>query len=237
MIFNLLLTTLNQKVMKPFTYKLLSVLFLFLFLSSCSKNDLDVIPTSKVLSTDKASALMEAGGEAIETITPTTPLPFMTKYDLSIKNASATNSKSSASGLKASATNLAIAGWTQFGPFTTTAELILYQSNVKLYIPHTPNNAAGVYFCDVYRAQKTINLQLGDLFAYESVSKSGYKDPVTQELGVNITQTVTQTINSYYVYTYSVVPKYTVSGQRVNIGTFPQDLTGTTFTYSYLRNI
>lgn len=157
-------------------------------------------------------------------ITSATPLPFMTKYDLAKKNS-----------VNARAGGLVKPNFTEYGPYTVNGNLrkILTQHKTTL----TSNQSyypVGVYFCDIYVCDVTITIPAGALFNYISSSKTGYSDYTNQTSGVNVTQTAGSGGSTYSIATNSMVPIYNVNGQAVTQYVLPQDLTGTTFTYSYI---
>lgn len=189
---------------------------------ACSQEEEMVVPTVAVAP--------NLNVESSEIITSDTPLPFMTAYDLSLYEGSG---KNSAANAKTEATN----AWTQFGPFTVNSTLTKVLTNHKVYISNAdqPYYASGYYLCDVYRCIKTVTLQSGDVMLYEGSSKVGYENYSAFDKTEGVV--VSQTGNTYDFFTWSIVPRYTVTGQSLPFRVFPRDLTGTTFTYSYLRNI
>jgi len=199
--------------MKKLTYTLFSALFLLL--GSCNKDESLVTPSDKVVTTDITSP------SSTEIITPETPLPFMTRQDLKIKNAAAPGS------------NLRVATWTEFGPYTVTTATTKIATNTKIQIMNSPNYANTIYICDVYSSTATFTTPSGTLMNFKGATKLGYSNYTNQTPGVVINQTG----NTYSITSYSIVPRYNMIGQSTTQRPIPEDLTGTTFSYTYLQDI
>jgi hypothetical protein len=201
--------------MKKVVYAMLSVLFLAF--SSCSEDKAPIAPKSETTVSTVAN----------EIVTPQTPLPFITRFDLSRANVGVSDTKGLANGR--------IATWTEFGPYTLTPPLTKILTDHKVFISNTkiPSLATGNYFCDIYRCVSTVTIPTGALMMYQGSSKTGYSNYSTQDVGVSITQ-VGQT---YTFSTFSMIVKYNSIGQTINAGPFPVDLTGTTFNLKYLQDI
>ena len=187
-----------------------SLAILCLLLNSCNTDEL--ITPREVASINHLSS---------SDTTATNSYPFMTPFDLSIKNS------------KTPARNSKTETWTQFGPYTVAGTLTKIYSNYKLSLINKPPYASGVYFCDIWKLEKQVTLPAGSLMMFQGASKEGYSNYTTQTPGV----LVIQNSNTYTFVTYSIVPVYNVLGQYIYNGTLPRDLTGGTFTYSYLRDI
>ena len=114
-----------------------------------------------------------------------------------------------------------------------TLTRVLERHKVLISRATVPSLATGIYFCDVYRSVSDIPLAPGAILIYMSSSKIGYSNYSTQEVGVASIQVG----STYTLSTYSLVPRYNVAGQAINVGTLPTDLTGTTHVYSYLQDI
>jgi hypothetical protein len=198
--------------MKTFSYFLATALLLFF--SACSNNDSSIVAPYEKIG-------VGSGGKIVETavITPNTPLPFITKYDLERKSI-LVNKASSAR--RAS------------GPFTQAGNLRLIFSNRKVILGTNQSlYPPGAYFCDVYICDLVVNVSSGQFVGLQGASKYGYSNFDTQQTGINNTQVVGPGGGSSYTFsTYSLVPNYNSAGQYIYAGTIPQDLTGLTYTYS-----
>lgn len=176
----------------------------FLLLASCSKN---IEPVENMV--ERA------------VITSKQQLPFMTKYDKARKNS----------------TNARAAAFVEYGPYTVTGNLRQILSRYKTTLgTNQQYYAPGVYFADIYVLETNITIPAGAFFNFISASKTGYSDWPSQTSGINVTQTVNSSGTTYNISTNSMVPLYDASGRAVNQYVLPnnQDLTGGTFTYSYI---
>ncbi|MBD2753777.1 hypothetical protein [Spirosoma validum] len=208
--------------MKTFSYFLVTAL-LFFFIACSDKNSSVVTPYENV----KASSQSKIVETAV--VTPSTPLPFFTKfdqakYDLTKLDLSNNNTGSSNSGSARKAA----------GPFTVAGNLrmifhnrkVILGTNQSLYNP-------GAYFCDVYICDYTLTLPSGQFAGLYGASKNGYNNFDTQVVGINNVQVQDPNTgaSTYTFSTYSIVPLTNVLGQPAYVGTIPQDLTGLTYTY------
>ncbi|GAB3911507.1 hypothetical protein GCM10028803_53120 [Larkinella knui] len=207
----------------------LSCSFLIL-LSSCSKNDSNIVPSTSTsaessanISTSGSIKGVNISGEIVgrSVITPQTPLPFMSSYDLA-KNR-----------------NARILTWTEFGPFTTSAgTLTQIETNKQMVLTGFSNYPTGTYFCNVWICQQKVTLPSSALMDFQGASKTGFANYSTLAQGINVVQSILGNgTTEHTFYTYSIVPMYNAAGQFIYNGTLPVDLTGTTFTYKYLQNI
>ncbi len=197
----------------------LCITLLFIVLISCDNSNETIEPAETSVEKVENISTVEM------VITPVTPLPFMTNYDLNIM--SSYNTKI---GDKP---NSRTTDWQEFGPFTVNSTLTRIRENTRLFLSNIPGLASGIYICDVYQCTAEVTLPNGAVMLYESSSKVGFVSSSTQEIGVSVSQVG----NRYNFYTYSIVPKFTVLGQSLPFSVHPTDLQGTTFTYSYLQFI
>ncbi len=113
-------------------------------------------------------------------------------------------------------------------------------SNLRLFISNTdaPGLSTAYYICDVYACNSgNLNIPAGasvtvDFSLMPKYGYGTYAGGSPFKKGGNVNQTQTPNGSTYYLYTYSVVITYTVTGQAVG-RTIPQDLRGMQFAYSY----
>lgn len=195
-----------------------------LFLGSCSKNDSVVLTPEGTFVSSKVPKVIPASGVEVErgVITPNTAFPFMTKYDLAEKQSKKINTKGSG--------RLAAL----YGPFTVPGNIrVIYPDRKTLLTTNQSLYSVGIYTCDIYICEYKFTLPAGAAFSLDNASKFGYENFSEQILGVTYSQVLRPTGKEYTIFTYSIIPKTNVEGRYIYIGTIPQDLTGTTFTYSY----
>lgn len=121
------------------------------------------------------------------------------------------------------------------GPIYTKGTLAQVYSNYKIFIPANtiPGVAAAIYFCDVYSYSKKVDLPSNSVARLDSMDRFGYSNFSTLTRGVNYTQSTGPSGNTFTMTTYTIVVRYSVSGQIMNIVS-PYDGNTITFAYSYL---
>lgn len=141
--------------------------------------------------------------------------------------------------------------YTEHGPFTTPIS-----SNVeipgtsgswnvwKILLSGIPNYVTGNYFCRYYEHSYLLTLPAGQYIVpgpgNTSATNIGYQgnnppNPIGPTTDIGVSYTYYPGTNQYKFTTYSLLPKYNVSGQDINSGNvrLPTNFSSTQFTYKY----
>lgn len=131
--------------------------------------------------------------------------------------------------------------WTLFGPYTISSTLTKVETNKKIVLlgGEAPGYGPGVYFADIWECKASVTLPAGDFFMRTGSSKVGYKHYYSGTFEEGIVD-ISEDAGSNKIHTmktYSYVLKFNASGNPVSQVVIPRDLTGTTFTYQYMRDL
>lgn len=192
------------------------------FMASCKNED------------SPSPSIVAKNSESVSTVITGTPPGWMTEKEYNVF-------------LKGKLSSSKVAAYTEHGPFTTGAssrvEIAGPDGNLhvwKLLFTNVPGYTTGTYFCRYYQNIYTLVLPAGQYIVPGSLTASqpGYLESVppnpisaTTETGA----TFAYSGNQYRFTTYSIIPKYNLSGQDINPGnvSIPANYTSVTFTYKY----
>src|SRR5690606_7479774 len=210
-------------------FKILLLLLPVIAIVSCEQHDLskDLKRESlNDLSSQVNPAINENGSVAI---TSPDQLPYMSMLDYN-------------NVFGKSARGEAIAVWTPFGPYNVTGTLTKVETNKKIALcgGEAPGYGPGIYLADIWKCEAQITLLQTDAFLYMAASKLGYlayyDGTFTEGVGVS-SEDISGGYRKHTIRTYSYVLKYNAVGQPITQVVIPRDLTGTVYTYQYLRDI
>jgi|GEM_PF-5736087 len=133
---------------------------------------------------------------------------------------------------------VSVMGWVGPNYVTGTLSLILTNQQVFITNEESPTLATGNYICDVYAVRAQVTLPSGTVARvdFDQMAKYGYSNWQQKVQGVAFQQSSGPSGNVFDMVTYSVLPRYNIIGQPVNVPALPAgDLTGLQFVYSYFE--
>lgn len=161
--------------------------------------------------------------------------PFMTKIDTKKLNLlNAMNSQSDQPQMRSIGT-INPPGRYDWTSHFITATKVVTKTDYQILInsSQVPGLATGYYICDVYtfNANPAVPASAATRLDLSSMPKYGYNSYSQLIRGVNYVQTQSSTGSTFYMSTYSILIKRSMSGQYIN-KLMPYDLTGMQFAYS-----
>lgn len=211
------------------SFKILVVLLSVITVVSCEQTD--VIKDLQKNSLEDLSAKVKPADnvDGMVSITSQAQLPYMSWSDYN--KVFGTSARSSGTAV-----------WTEFGPYNITGTLTKVETNKKIVLfgGEAPGYGPGIYFADIWKCEASVTLKQTDAFLYMGASQLGYlayyDGTYTEGVGV-YSEDISGGNRKHTFRTYSYVLKYNAAGNPITQVVIPRDLTGTYFTYKYLRDI